>query len=198
MCVYQPPALFLALTRFASTKSIKCASAVHSLSREGKADNSNRQRHAANYTTLVADGALTIAHELAHCFMGFLTGDPGVRTPQELAPPGYEPKAGSGAESGWTWEHMVLGGCASVLGGCIAFLVPKERGDKPPPAFIQLERDGRVMKVDPGVVEALVERRTSATQSVLFPFPFFFVLFFSLCVSKLPGLTAFKQGFTFP
>ncbi len=145
----------------------------------------------------MADGALTIAHELVHCFIGFLTGDPGVGTPQKLAPPGYEPKAWLAAESGRTWEHRVLGGCATVVRGCATLLVPKEKGDKVPRAFIQLGKDHKIIEVDSRAVEAMVERSTLVDAKPFFLFFLFYLFFFPFGLEP-PGLTAFKQGLTFP
>ena len=76
-------------------------------------------------------------------------------------------------------------------------MIPKDKGDTLPRAFLRLEKDGKVIEVDFSAVEAMVEHSTSADAN---PFSFFspFLLFFSSLVGELPGLTAFKQGSSFP
>ncbi|KAK3906933.1 hypothetical protein C8A05DRAFT_29135 [Staphylotrichum tortipilum] len=57
---------------------------------------------------------VTIAHELVHCFMGFLSGAEQTDSPISLAGFTYEALGGWG-DSGTAWERRVLGGVASNL-----------------------------------------------------------------------------------
>lgn len=131
---------------------------------------------AANYAAVLADVATTVAHELVHCFIGFLAGDGTVQTPTQIVPPGVEkmipkdprkPRKATG-ESGWTWESRAFGGCGSLR-------VWKDDSNKPgsspemPKAQLWVKDEGRDKEgpVDPGAVRAMVNRSTLADTSYI-------------------------------
>ena len=62
-------------------------------------------------------------------------------------------------------------------------MIPKDKGDTLPRAFLRLEKDGKVIEVDFSAVEAMVERSTSVDNPFFFLFlsflPFHFFFFFS-------------------
>ncbi|KAK4233457.1 hypothetical protein C8A03DRAFT_19478, partial [Achaetomium macrosporum] len=114
------------------------------------ANSDGRRRDAANYRALLVDGALTIAHELVHCFVGLLSGNQ-IFTPQSLKPPGFgDPNAKEG-EAGRTWELRVLGGYARLSHVL-------ERGEQIPRAQVRLDKSIMEIEVDPEAVRAMVER----------------------------------------
>ncbi|KAK4124661.1 hypothetical protein N657DRAFT_690151 [Parathielavia appendiculata] len=123
--------------------------AVKAFSSQG-GDSRSRRRVTSNYRALLVDGALTIAHELVHCFVGLLSGYGYLtNTPKSLKPPGlYKEKDG---EAGRTWELRVLGGYAGLS-------IVRERGEQIPRARIRLEWDNKEIEVDPEAVRAMVER----------------------------------------
>ena len=48
---------------------------------------------------------VSVAHELGHCFTGYITGDPGAVTPPSISVPGLD-----GGEAGFYWEAQAFGG----------------------------------------------------------------------------------------
>lgn len=113
-----------------------------------------RERDLANHYAFLADAGLTIAHELVHCFIGFLAGDRSVGTPKTMVPKGFvdDPERG---ESGRTWENWLLGGCASLS-------LPQEKGNNIPRGQIWIEKDYMEIEVHPEAIRSLVARSTLA------------------------------------
>ncbi|KAK3299595.1 uncharacterized protein B0H64DRAFT_389095 [Chaetomium fimeti] len=132
-------------------ESIQCMARLRSLHAAPK-EGHYRRGYDANYNALLVEGAFTIAHELVHCFVGFLSGDRALRTPPSFLPVGFEQRGSNHGESGRMWELLVLGGCVSLSG-----LTGKD--DELPQLRIWLENNHKEIVVDPEVVEAIVQRR---------------------------------------
>lgn len=96
-----------------------------------------------------------MAHELVHCFTGFLAGYPDLNTPLEVAAPGFENREKNCGESGRSWELRVLGGCASLS-------LVEEKGFKTRRALLWVERHGKGASAHPEAIRAIVERSTLA------------------------------------
>jgi hypothetical protein len=75
-----------------------------------KAHAGSSDDHWEAYNRFLLSLAVTIAHELVHCFMGFLSGTEKADTPLDLM--GIKVSyGGTWGDSGTVWEHLVLGGC---------------------------------------------------------------------------------------
>lgn len=114
-------------------------------------DKDAARRYGTDYRAFLVDGAFTVAHELVHCFVRFLSGDKRVGTPRSLLPKGYEDKPTRG-ESGRMWEELVFGGCAS-------YSLPKKKGA---PVRLLIEKDGKEAQVDPEHIKDIARGSTSA------------------------------------
>ena len=129
------------------------------------------RRCAISYRACLVDGAIILAHELVHCFITFLSGGPGVRTPRRLLPRGYsnEEMPGSG-ESGRTWEK-------EVFGGCINPSLPRNEG-----GYIRLwlHKDNREAEVDPDNIQEMIADGSTFRPQKMKPL----VPYFELTASK--------------
>jgi len=115
-------------------------------------DKKERQRHARTYNAFLLDGAVTIAHELVHCFVGFLSGDRTILTPTQIAPPGYITRSTVWCgESGEEWEFRVLGGQAELS-------APSSE-DRFPEAQNWVKRNNKELRVDPKCITGIVENK---------------------------------------
>ncbi|KAH6623903.1 hypothetical protein F5144DRAFT_540517 [Chaetomium tenue] len=109
-----------------------------------KGDKDGIKRFGTDYRVFLVDGAFTVAHELVHCFVRFLSGDRKIGTPRSLLPKGFEDRPTRG-ESGRMWEEL-------VFGGCVTYSLPSKPG-----AFVRLmvEKDGKEAQVDPDHVKEI-------------------------------------------
>lgn len=116
-----------------------------------KGDKDGIKRFGTDYRAFLVDGAFTVAHELVHCFVRFLSGDRRIGTPRSLLPKGFEDKPTRG-ESGRMWEEL-------VFGGCVNYALPSKKG-----AFVQLmlEKEGKEAQVDPDHVKDIAQGSTLA------------------------------------
>lgn len=110
----------------------------------------NAKLYYANYCAFLTDGATTVVHELVHCFVGFLAGDPSVGTPKEVAPDRYADTERDAGESGFEWEKLVFGG----PGYLTAY---QEKPEHIATAYIVLVKDGWQAAVDPEALRNLVD-----------------------------------------
>ncbi|KAK7964465.1 hypothetical protein PG988_011439 [Apiospora saccharicola] len=62
-----------------------------------------------SYDTFKFQMGLTVAHEIIHLFVGFLTGSERAMTPPNVSMPGYDRNETTG-EAGRYWERIFLGG----------------------------------------------------------------------------------------
>jgi hypothetical protein len=100
------PSFLPALTGFTKSKLI---TRVASLRTRGT-DLNGRGPDAENLRTYLVDGAITLAHELVHCFMGLLSGYEGLGTPLRVRARGWGEPDDEKGEAGRLWGHMVFEG----------------------------------------------------------------------------------------
>ena len=132
-------------------------------------DKDAAKRYATDYYAFLVDGAFTVAHELVHCFVGFLSGDKKVGTPRSLLPKGYEDNPTRG-ESGRMWEEL-------VFGGCVSYSLPQKKGV---PVRVLMEKDNKEAQVDPDHIKDIAKGSTLVHPE-----------YNTTC--DLLGLTAFEQ-----
>jgi hypothetical protein len=112
-------------------------------------------RYAIDYHAFLVDSAFTVAHELVHCFVGFLLGDKRVGTPRSLMPKGYEDKPTRG-ESGRMWEELLFGGRTS-------YSLPQKKGN---PVRLFIDKDSKKAQVDPDHINDIAQGSMLATQNM--------------------------------
>ncbi|KAH6846970.1 hypothetical protein B0I37DRAFT_353760 [Chaetomium sp. MPI-CAGE-AT-0009] len=130
--------------------SIKAIAQTRSwyLDAEKAGDKDAAKRYRIDHRAILVEGAFSVAHELVHCFIGFLSGTRAAATPLSLVPKGWEdentPYRG---ESGRKWEELALGGCVSLS-------LPSKKGDR---VKIKVKKqDEKRYEVDPNTIKDIV------------------------------------------
>jgi hypothetical protein len=109
-------------------------------------DKEATNQYAIDYHTFLVNVAFTVAHELVHCFVRFLSGDKRVGTPRSLMPKGFEDKPTRG-ESGRMWEELLFGGCTS-------YSLPQKKGDT---VRLFMDKDNKKAQVDPDHINDIAQ-----------------------------------------
>jgi hypothetical protein len=106
------------------------------------------------WNTFLFHRGVTIAHELTHCFIRYLSPNENVRTPIKVSFLNFGRDSQGEGESGWAMESRLLGGGMRCYEDRSDPLGPRQAGD-----LWLVCRDSYAYKISPKCIRNVVERR---------------------------------------